>query len=327
MESSTNRCFFCGWGDDSEPPPPGFVPGVIPPEAFEGVEDVKLRFEGIAIGPARDALFRESAPLIICGACWEKDTAPERKPSFVLSPDAGIPVGEPFFPGVIEKSLERWVMRNNPLLTETRARLCDEVPMPAGRDALDEWARIWDELMRPGRPSLCPEELGDIWDGLPPDTYLGLAIERRKLHGSVWLLGPMQPVVADETDEDWGDFWQFANPILRTTELPGGAREVRQLSDSLRSWYTKNVLGLTVGGMGRPGGTATWTSAPECEAAVRDAVATWWGTNSRSLRSLRSPSQEDIAAMVHLSPRMFKEYLHRFGLGGDAWQQLRRRPT
>ena len=190
------------------------------------------------------------------GVYWEEGIPLERRPSVLLSPDAGIPVGDPFFPAVNQDSLVRWVMRNNPLLTETRARLCNELPMPAGRGALDEWARIWDELFRPEHPSLCPEELGDISEGLPPDSYLGLALERRNPHGSVWLLGPMQPVVADE---ERGDFWQFADPILRTTELPGGATEVRELGDALRRWYMKDVCGRTV--TGRPKGPLWGTDA------------------------------------------------------------------
>jgi len=209
---------------------------------------------------------QEDIRILSGGTYWEEGLPPERRPSVFLSPDAGTPVGEPFPPIMNRDSLVRWVMRNNPLLTETRARLCNELPMPAGRGALDEWARIWDELMRPEHPSLCPEELGDISEGLPPDTYLGLALERRKLHGSVWLLGPMQPFAADE---DGGDFWQFVDPVLQTTELPGGGTAIRQLGTALRKWYGSVLLGQKLYVGGRPLGSRS-PGPPEDERTAYD---------------------------------------------------------
>jgi len=245
---------------------------------------------------------------------------PECSVEAVLRPDAVIPTGQPTRE-LFEMSLERWVMRNGSPVTKTRTLLCCEFPMPAGRDAVHEWAGRWNGQARIGEAKLRPEDLGDVWEGLPPDTVLALAIERRAPGGSVWLLGPLGPL---EADEHWGNIQRLAAPILRTTELQGAAPAVRQRGAELRRWYMKDVSGFTVGGTGRPVGTATWNTATEFEAAILDAVATWWRTPPRWKRP---PSQEEIAPLVFLSPRAFKEYLQRFGLGGEAWQRLRRHPT
>jgi len=257
-----------------------------------------------------------------CAACLEEQELRRRRLDALLDPDAGIPVNPPLLE-LCQLSTEAWVLRHAPPNRATRAHLASEWPVPAGRGALDEWARDWNARARDGEAKLRPEALGDIWEGLPPDTYLALAVQRRTPHGSVWLLGPVQPV-EESLDEDGGGRWEFADPILRTTELPGGASALQQLSDELRNWYMKDMCGRAMRALGRPVGAGTWTTAAECEAAIKDAVATWW---RRSSWSQRSPTQEDIAALVYLSPRMFKVYLQRFGLGGDAWQRLRRRPT
>ncbi len=160
-------------------------------------------------------------------------------------------------------------MRNDPPYTKARPRLWAEFPMPAGRDAVYEWADRWNAQARDGEVKLRPEELGDVWEGLPPDTYLGLALERRTPHGSVWLLGPLGQV---ETHERWGNIRRFADPILRTTELPGGTDAVRHRSAELRSWYMKDICGLTVGG--RPKGPAFGKDATEAmyESAIKSLV-------------------------------------------------------
>jgi len=244
---------------------------------------------------------------------------PECSVEAVLRPDAVIPTGQPTRE-LLEVSLERWVMRNCPPVTKTRTLLLYELPMPAGRDALHEWASRWNGQARNGEAKLRPEDLGDVWEGLPPDTYLDLALERRTRHGSVWLLGPLGPI---EAHERWGNIRRPADPILRTTELPGGAGAMRQLGAALRRWYVKDWQGQSARGLGRPAGTSYWTTADAFEDNVRVAVAEWWKQHPRAKTR---PNQAQIARALDVSPSTFKKHLATFGLQGK-WEELRRRPN
>lgn len=187
-------------------------------------------------------------------------------------------------------------------------------PLPVGELSLQEYARKW---------GVDRNTLPDALLGMPERAALGLVIQRQGAAGIATLYGLIG--VSEDSDDD---VTQYVNvePLtaVLNTQAPRSSDPLMTVVYELDRWYRETLLGKPIHDRGRPVGTATWNTAIEFEGAVRAAVATWWGKNSRSPQP---PSQEDIAAMVHLSPRAFKDYLQRFGLGGDAWQRLRRRPT
>lgn len=213
--------------------------------------------------------------------------------------------------------------REHPLFSRPHARL-DGDPVEAFATYTSEYQAFVEAANRvtDRDPSWATGE-GPVWPiPLSPNELLGLVVRRSCGGGSVKLRGYLA-VLADGEVQGGGNESAkiFADARMQIDLSDSDSLEsVQKLAAELKQWYRRHVLDEPV--RSRPTGTGTWASASECEAAVRVAVADWWRTGTR-----QEPAQEDIARKLHLSPRAFKGHLAQFGLSGDRWRELRRRPT
>jgi hypothetical protein len=201
---------------------------------------------------------------------------------------------------VARASVERFVMATQVITCPIDQYYCATWPLPAGYQAMIDWL---------GKQEESELNVSTEWLAHPlveePTAYIGLAAVRyakrgEEQAGSMWLLGLMERVWPDQPPADADgtllrrhiEELRYAreNPSYRFVSsawrIEGDYADFRKEIENLSRWYTKNLMGIVMGG--RPHGSGTFADGDEFLSAVRKAI--------EALDSFgRKPTQKAVA--------------------------------